>query len=246
MNCFVLRPEEVVSSTRALVKNERARALRESIALDATELKIAILHGPRGRAKLERAESDEVALTLELEAAPLARDPTTLIVGISRPQTMKKVFQAATLLGAGSLHLVRSACGERSYLDARVLQPARIDDEIIEALEQGWDGVPPVVAIHQRFKPFVEDVVPTLGTRGTLRLLADATAHSSLGGVTLSSDAQDVMVAIGPEAGWSEFERKLFLQAGFQAISLGPRILRVETAVSAVLSQLQLLRAQCR
>jgi RsmE family RNA methyltransferase len=44
-----------------------------------------------------------------------------------------------------------------------------------------------------------------------------------------------VVLAIGPERGWSDRERQLFAAAGFTRLSLGPRALRTETACTAAL-----------
>jgi RsmE family RNA methyltransferase len=46
-------------------------------------------------------------------------------------------------------------------------------------------------------------------------------------------DAQDFIIAIGSERGWSERERKLFNEAFFSVLSLGERALRTETACVA-------------
>jgi len=51
----------------------------------------------------------------------------------------------------------------------------------------------------------------------------------------------EVMVAVGPEGGWSSEEAELLTRNGFHAVHLGPRILRLETAAAIVLSSVQLL-----
>jgi hypothetical protein len=51
-----------------------------------------------------------------------------------------------------------------------------------------------------------------------------------------------VEIAIGPEGGWIDRELETFQEAGFQPVRLGPWILRVETAVTAALAQIELLR----
>ena len=50
------------------------------------------------------------------------------------------------------------------------------------------------------------------------------------------------MIALGPEGGGVDFEIDLFRKQGFSCFSFGPHILRVDTAVPAILSQFQLLR----
>lgn len=91
----------------------------------------------------------------------------------------------------------------------------------------------PEVILEQRFKPFVEDRLPTLmaGRRGLV-------AHP-VGGVRCPHQLFDpAVLAIGPEGGFIPYEVDKLEQAGFERIHLGPRILRVETAVTAVVSKL--------
>ncbi|NNK13102.1 MAG: RNA methyltransferase, partial [Desulfofustis sp.] len=51
-----------------------------------------------------------------------------------------------------------------------------------------------------------------------------------------------VLMAIGPEGGWNEYELEQMRTRGFDQFSLGHRILRVETAVTAVHASITLLR----
>jgi RsmE family RNA methyltransferase len=100
-------------------------------------------------------------------------------------------------------------------------------------LEQACDTVLPAVEIRKRFKPFVEDEVPEI-IRGTRPLAAHPYAESSCprhvnGPVTL---------AIGPEGGFIPYEIQLLQKQGFEAVSAGKRILRVEHALPAIIGRL--------
>jgi len=66
-------------------------------------------------------------------------------------------------------------------------------------------------------------------------LLAEAEQENSLRAV-LVDEAQSVALAIGPEGGWTPEEMKLFETAGWKSVTLGPRILRAETAAIAALA----------
>jgi RsmE family RNA methyltransferase len=97
----------------------------------------------------------------------------------------------------------------------------------------------PEVTIHQQFKPFIEDVVPTLAGQG---LIAHPDGKGSLGDVPVSGMAgQRLLLAVGPEGGWSDYELHCFIDQGFYGFSMGNRILHVDTAVVSLLAQLQLL-----
>jgi 16S rRNA (uracil1498-N3)-methyltransferase len=52
----------------------------------------------------------------------------------------------------------------------------------------------------------------------------------------MSAAGREILLAIGPEGGWTPPELALFTAAGWHSASLGPRILRVETAAIAALA----------
>ena len=97
----------------------------------------------------------------------------------------------------------------------------------------------PQVQKCSNFKSFLEDELADLMTG------VDGLAQAYLGqpGVTLRLPGEIVsptLIAIGPEGGLLPREVNRFLDKGFQAVNLGPRLLRVETAVSAVLGRLSI------
>lgn len=62
----------------------------------------------------------------------------------------------------------------------------------------------------------------------------------SLATVSLPPESQDpIVVLVGPEGGWTQDEQRLAQEQGFLSLTLGPRILRAETAAIAALSILQ-------
>jgi 16S rRNA (uracil1498-N3)-methyltransferase len=72
--------------------------------------------------------------------------------------------------------------------------------------------------------------------KGALKLLFSTGDHPSLAKTIAPLPAQDVILLIGPEGGFTPEEMELAIKAGFQAVSLGKRILRTETAGIAAIS----------
>ncbi|MNF46923.1 16S ribosomal RNA methyltransferase RsmE [compost metagenome] len=91
----------------------------------------------------------------------------------------------------------------------------------------------PEVIIEKRFKPFVEDRLPTI-VAGTLGLVG----HPGNYPACPRGLDEPVTLAIGPEGGWIPYEVDLLAKAGLAPVQLGERILRVETAVPALLARL--------
>jgi RsmE family RNA methyltransferase len=97
----------------------------------------------------------------------------------------------------------------------------------------------PEVTLHHQFRPFVEDLLPTLTGRG---LIAHPGVSDNLTTLPVGHDpGEPLLLAVGPEGGWSEYELERFVDAGFHPFSMGERILHVDTAVVALLAQLRLL-----
>ena len=113
------------------------------------------------------------------------------------------------------------------------MEPETIREQLILGLEQGRDTVLPEVIIEKRFKPFVEDRLPAI-TCGKLGLVADPRASLSCP----RHAAQSTVLAIGPEGGWIPYEVEKMQEAGLASVNLGPRILRVDTAVTALAARL--------
>jgi RsmE family RNA methyltransferase len=98
------------------------------------------------------------------------------------------------------------------------------------------------LTLHQRFRPFLEDELPRLLSdhdERPMMLVAEGDARSVV------ADRWDatpdwIIAAVGPEGGWVPFELDTMRSAGFQIVSLGRWVLRVEAAVVALLSQIEM------
>jgi RsmE family RNA methyltransferase len=196
-------------------------------------LRVGHLGGLLGSAELLRLEPHEAELCVQLDTTPPAKLPLTLILALPRPKMLRRIFQTIATMGVPNLILVNSYRVEKSFWQTPFLEPAAIREQLILGLEQARDSILPQVSIEKRFKPFVEDRLPQL-------------AHGRLGLVGHPGDfapcpravSEPVTLAIGPEGGWIPYEVDLLCKSGLQPVQLGERILRVETAVTALLARL--------
>jgi RsmE family RNA methyltransferase len=143
------------------------------------------------------------------------------------------VFQTVATMGVPKLILVNSYRVEKSFWQTPFLEPEAIREQLILGLEQTRDTILPEVIIEKRFKPFVEDRLPAIA-QGTLGLVG----HPGPFPPCPRGLDQPVTLAIGPEGGWIPYEIDLLGKAGLTPVQLGERILRVETAVTALLARL--------
>lgn len=252
MNSIVVLPDEVRDGSVAVLVGPRARyALDTHRVREGQSLKVAVMHGRRGEGRVLSASSEEVSIALTLSEAGLSTLPISLLVGVSRPQTVKKVIQSAVMFGVSSLHFVRSEKGEKSYLQSRSLDEDQIEEEVIKAMEQVWDSRRPEIQTHRALSYFVEHKLPSV-VDDTLRVGGGSQIHKLLahpGGAPLGRDdsarfqGASSVIAIGPERGWSESEVVMFEELGFQKVGLGERVVRVELAIVFLLGQLAILRS---
>lgn len=202
-------------------------------------LRVGAINGPIGEGRVRRLDPRGAELEVQLAATPSCDHQVELVLALPRPIMLQRILKQATVLGVRRFHLIRSRRVEKSFFQSPVLKPDKIRSLLLEGMEQAMDTHLPEVTVHTRFKPFVEDVVPHMIGTG---LLAHPGAPMLLYKAHQGIDRElPILMAIGPEGGWSDYEQKRFMEMGFTAFSMGSRILHVDTAVVALLAQLQLL-----
>ena len=87
--------------------------------------------------------------------------------------------------------------------------------------------------MHRRFKPFVEDELPALA-EGRLGLVG----HPAATRPCPRAVDGPVALAIGPEGGFTDYELGALAAQGLAPVSIGPRVLRVEQVVPALVGRL--------
>jgi RsmE family RNA methyltransferase len=168
-----------------------------------------------------------------LEGPPPPALDVVLALALPRPPTLRKVLQQATALGVKRFALFRAERTERSYFSSHGLHAAAIAEDLRLGLEQARDTVVPEVEIHpQHFTRFARERVPALAAGR--RLLV---AHPGAATPCPRGPVGPALLVVGPEGGFVPAEAAALAAVG-QGIDLGPRILRVETAVVALLARL--------
>lgn len=234
MNLILLHPEDFGDDGLVSLSGRRLRHVREvHKAEPGRQLRVGVLNGRMGMAELLASDPDRLLLRVTLDETPPPRLPLTLLLALPRPKMLKRILQTAATLGVQRLVLMNSYRVEKSFWDSPFLQPEAIREELELGLEQGRDTVPPEVMLEKRFKPFVEDRLPAMAA-DSLRLVAHPVTQQAC---PVAVNAP-VTLAIGPEGGFIPYEVALLQAQGFAPVHLGPRILRVETAVTALASRL--------
>ena len=234
MNLLLLEEADFIAPDRVILRDRRLTHMQDvhrSVVGDS--LRVGRIGGLMGSAQLLRLEADEAELRITLDQPPPAKLPLTLVLALPRPKMLRRVFQTVAAMGVPKIVLVNSYRVEKSFWQTPFLEPQAIREQLILGLEQARDSVLPEIIIEKRFKPFVEDRLPAL-TQGTLGLVG----HPGNYPPCPRGLDEPVTLAIGPEGGWIPYEIDLLGIAGLQPVQLGDRILRVETAVTALLARL--------
>ncbi|MER2559848.1 MAG: 16S rRNA (uracil(1498)-N(3))-methyltransferase [Myxococcaceae bacterium] len=237
MNLLLLRNDEVDASGVSVLRDRRLVHAREVLRVsDGDTVRVGIRGGSLGTAAVVAQSKTELTLKVTATEPPPPRPGIDLIIAIPRPKALKRVIPAIASLGVDRVVLINAARVEKSYFDAKVLTAEALDALIDLGLEQAKDTIPPRIEIRERFKPFIEDELSTWAPAGALRFVPHPTAVVLAHAMPAN---QRLVVAIGPDGGWVPFEVDLLARYGFAPISLGPRVLRGEVAIPAVLSALR-------
>jgi 16S rRNA (uracil1498-N3)-methyltransferase len=189
-------------------------------------------------ASVESVRGTKVAVALGEARAVDRESPiaVTLVQCIARADRMDLIVQKATELGVGRIVPVQSRRGVVRLEAAQAQSKAAHWRAIaVSACEQCGRNRLPGIETPRRLIDYLAQL-----PEGGVRLLfePDAPAGRALSAVGREV-ARAVTVAVGPEGGFDEEELEAFRLAGFQAMSLGPRVLRTETAAIAALAWLQ-------
>lgn len=194
---------------------------------DATD--VGLVNGPRGKAVLKALGEQEVEFEFTWDAEPPQLLPIDLIVGLSRPQTSRKILQEATSLGARSIYFALTDRAEPSYASSKLWTTDQWQRLVRAGVEQAFSTRFPTVKYGLSLSDCID--------------LVDSTAHkicldnyeATTGLWEATHQKESVVLAIGSERGWTENERALFRQNGFELAHLGDRPLRTETATIAAI-----------
>jgi len=227
------RWDEATASITGTQAEHLSRVLRAEPGMEAD----VVAGGHVFHAEVAAIEPNEVRFNLisEVEADPAL--PVTLVMSIYKFDRLEWAIEKATELGAVAIVPVIARRTDKNLALAAQKRADRWRRIALEAAQQARRSDVPVIhdpsPLAERIRSSVEGVRVVLAEQertSTLRAIIEDALEG----------AQDEMpvleIAIGPEGGWTPEEEALFDANGWRAASLGPRILRAETAAIAALA----------
>jgi 16S rRNA (uracil1498-N3)-methyltransferase len=247
MNLLLFEAKEVKSDNTVCLRDRRGQHIVKILGLEVGDtIRAGVINGPVGSGRIRsiRETDKNIEVVLHFSARDGLPDypAVDLILGLIRPIMLKRVLSQVTSLGVGRIFLINGSRVEKSFFHATILQDENYRPYLVQGLEQAKDTFLPEVSIHKRFKPFLEDFLPSIAADYNRMLVAHPGNRMDLPVVTGNEVKGRTLLAVGPEGGWIDFEVEKFLAHSFVQVSLGKRVLRTDTAVVALLAQLMLLR----
>jgi len=201
--------------------------------MENDQISCGILNGQMGMGLIKKISYDFIDMEICLEYDPPHPLPLTLVLALPRPKMLKRIIESVTSLGVKDIYLINSWRVEKSFWQTPLLNPDQLEKHMILGLEQSRDTILPRIYKKRFFTRFVKEELPLIA-KDSLCL----TAHPKTAADCPSGVNKKITLVIGPEGGFIDIEIATLEQCGFSSYHIGPRILRVETAVTYLISRL--------
>ena len=234
MNLILIAPEELDLETRlAVLSGRRAAHVRQVHRAQVGDtLRVGVWDGRVGRGRVLELAQDRVVFQIESTSSPPQDAGIHLMLALPRPKVLGRLLRDASTLGIKRLTLVNAARVEKSYWQNHRLAPTWMHEQMLLGLEQARDTLLPRIELRRRSRPFVEDEL----SRAQGRKLV---LHPGAAEPCPRACPDFLTVAVGPEGGFVPFELELLANAGFSPLTLGARVLRVETVIGVLVGRLR-------
>jgi RsmE family RNA methyltransferase len=233
MNLIILENDDINESIVEITGRRLEHILTFIKPKIGDKLKVGILNGSTGYGTITDISQKRVVLKIDLQDNPPEPLPLKLVIAMPRPKVLNRIIQHATAMGIKEIFIIKTWRVEKSYWTSPMLGEINLKNQMITGLEQGKDTILPTIKVKKLFKPFVEDELKHI-IEGTLPLVAHPIGKND----APRGVKKPVTLAIGPEGGFIPYEIDVLEKIGFKSISLGERILRVETALPYLIGRI--------
>lgn len=229
-NAADVRPDGTVEA----VADQAGHLLHVLRVTPDQRVRIGIIDGPLGVGTVTAINDGRVTLQCTFDPSTPERPAVDLLLALPRPKVMRRLWAQLSAIGVGQVILTNAEKVERDYFDTHLLRPEGYRPLLLEGLQQARDTRVPVVSVHKQFRKLIESDLDALFPSGH-RLVAHPAGETSMGNA-LGDAPGRVLLAVGPEGGWNDFELALLRTHGFAPVTMGPRTLTTTTACIALLT----------
>ncbi|MCB9024827.1 MAG: 16S rRNA (uracil(1498)-N(3))-methyltransferase [Bdellovibrionaceae bacterium] len=241
MNLISLNEADFLSFNCVRLEDRRFAHIKNVLKVEkGKKLRVGLIGGKMGWGQVLNITSRQVELEVELNEVPPMPASVELIIALPRPKSLPRIVQSLTTLGIKRVIFLNTWKVEKCYWSSDYLNTKSLDQAVLLGLEQAVDTVLPKIEFHRLFKPFIEDHLDNWCSskeRILCHLPARKAKDSSFFVDPKTNPDSSYALAIGPEGGFIDYEVQKFLDQGFKLYSLGQRVLKLETAIPALVSR---------
>jgi len=226
------------TATTASLTGDQAIHLARVLRAEPGQIYDIVSNGFLHRAEITRVTEQQVDFTLHEELSSDSALPLHLLLAVFKFDHMEWAIEKATELGVARITPILARRTEKHLTQSSAKRAERWRRIALEASKQSRRTTIPDIADPIALKPALEqETAPT-------RILLSETEQTTTLASALENSPPDTTtpvqithaLAIGPEGGWTPDEMSLFTQHQWQHVTLGPRILRAETAAIAAIA----------
>jgi len=234
MNLVLLENKDFTAHKIVVLKGRRFRHLTSvNKVMKNDQLKCGLLNGKIGKGLITKISKESLEMEICFTDDPPEPLPLTLVLALPRPKMLKRIIESITTLGVKKIYLINSWRVEKSFWQSPLLKEDHLKKQMILGLEQSRDTILPQIYQKRFFTQFVNEELPLI-TKNSLCIIA----HPKSLKKCPSGANREITLAIGPEGGFIDIEVATLEQKGFSSYHIGQRILKVETAVTYLISRL--------
>ncbi len=238
MNRILFEPQEIVEDVAVFGGVRAAHVMTVLHGEVGQKLKTGEINGCLGIGEIlsiQKDGTDPWTISARVNHTEESLQPwVDLILAPPRPRVFKRLLPQLASLGVGRIILVGAKKVEKDFWGATLLKPENYRPLLIDGLMQAGTSVLPTLETRRNFRAFLKDELDVMFPSSE-RIVAHPYGGDGRAGFP---SRPRLLLAVGPEGGWTEDEIARLEAKGFARYSLGSRILRTDTATVALLARL--------
>ncbi|MCD4675214.1 MAG: 16S rRNA (uracil(1498)-N(3))-methyltransferase [Desulfobacula sp.] len=234
MNLVLFENKDFIDQSHVMIKGRRFKHLTSvNKVMENDRMVCGLLNGKVGTGLITKISNNFLEMKICLDYDPPEPLPLTLVLALPRPKMLKRIIESVTSLGVKKIYLVNSWRVEKSFWQSPLLCEDNLRKYMVLGLEQGRDTVLPKIYQKRFFTRFVKEELARIAKNSLC-----ITAHPKTKKICPSGENKKITLVIGPEGGFIDIEVETLEKQGFSSYHIGQRILKVETAVTYLISRL--------
>ena len=235
------------TATTATLLGDQANHLARVLRAEPGQIYDIVANGFLHRAEIVTVSDTEVVFTLHEELESNAALPLHLLLAVFKFDHFEWAIEKAAELGVGRITPILARRTEKHLAQSSAKRVDRWRRIALEASKQSRrtdipdiaDPTPLKLALERESAPtriLLSETEQSLTLTAALETGCPTSGSSDVGSNPATNLSSGLALAIGPEGGWTPEEMALFTTHTWQHVTLGPRILRAETAAIAAIA----------